>query len=149
MHHLSSPETRRCFTPTTSRTIAMLRPLCFAQWDRLFYFSGQAMKSLDVPKCKSICPQQLNPGVSIHLSSFAMSSSLFRDASEEAMIVCSCNVFSDHQVRSVVAKEARRPRMSDVYACLGCSAKCGRCAHTIKRILDDRPGSVHANATMY
>ena len=25
------------------------------------------------------------------------------------MIVCSCNVFSDHQVRSVVAKEARRP----------------------------------------
>ena len=32
------------------------------------------------------------------------------------MIVCSCNVFSDHQVRSVVAKEARRPRMSEVYA---------------------------------
>src|SRR6516162_4814305 len=45
------------------------------------------------------------------------------------MIVCSCNVFSDHQVRSVVAKEARRPRMSEVYAGLGCSAQCGRCAH--------------------
>ena len=44
------------------------------------------------------------------------------------MIVCSCNVFSDHQVRSVVAKEARRPRMSEVYACLGCNAQCGRCA---------------------
>ena len=29
------------------------------------------------------------------------------------MIVCSCNVFSDHQVRSAVAKEARRPRMSE------------------------------------
>jgi bacterioferritin-associated ferredoxin len=29
------------------------------------------------------------------------------------MIVCSCNVFSDHQVRSVVAKEARRPWMKD------------------------------------
>ena len=41
------------------------------------------------------------------------------------MIVCSCNVFSDHQVRSVVAKEARRSRMSEVYACLGCSAQCG------------------------
>ena len=38
------------------------------------------------------------------------------------MIVCSCNVFSDQQVRSVVAKEARRPRMSEVYAGLGCSA---------------------------
>ena len=52
------------------------------------------------------------------------------------MIVCSCNVFSDNQVRSVVAKEARRPRMSEVYAGLGCSAQCGRCAHTIKRIMD-------------
>ena len=38
------------------------------------------------------------------------------------MIVCSCNVFSDHQVRSVVAEEARRPRMSEVYAGLGCNA---------------------------
>ena len=53
------------------------------------------------------------------------------------MIVCSCNVFSDHQVRSVVAKEARRPRMSEVYACLGCSAQCGRCARTIRRLMDE------------
>ena len=42
-----------------------------------------------------------------------------------------------------------RPRMSEVYACLGCSAQCGRCAHTIKRIMDERPGSVHANASMH
>ena len=39
--HLSSPETRRYFTPTMARTIAMLRPLCFAKWDKIFYFSGQ------------------------------------------------------------------------------------------------------------
>jgi bacterioferritin-associated ferredoxin len=65
------------------------------------------------------------------------------------MIVCSCNVFSDHKVRSVVAKEARRPRMSEVYAGLGCSAQCGRCAHTIKRIMDDTPASVHAKATVH
>ena len=51
------------------------------------------------------------------------------------MIVCSCNVFSDHQVRSTVAKEARR--MSQVYAHLGCRARCGRCAPAIKRILDE------------
>ena len=63
------------------------------------------------------------------------------------MIVCSCNVFSDHQVRSVVAKEAWRPRMSEVYGCLGCSAQCGRCAHTIKRIMDES-GSA-ANASMH
>jgi bacterioferritin-associated ferredoxin len=65
------------------------------------------------------------------------------------MIVCSCNAFSDHQVRSVVAKEARRPRMSEVYASIGCSAQCGRCAHTIKRILDEKPASVHANASLH
>src|SRR3974390_1472960 len=106
------------------------------------------MKFLDVPKCKIACPPRLSPAVSAHLS-FAMSASLFRDALEGEMIVCSCNVFSDHQVRSVVAKEARRPRMSEVYSGLGCSAQCGRCAHTIKRILDDKPAAVHANATMH
>jgi hypothetical protein len=37
----SSPKKRRCFAPTMARTIAMLRPLCFAEWDRIFYFSGQ------------------------------------------------------------------------------------------------------------
>jgi bacterioferritin-associated ferredoxin len=39
--------------------------------------------------------------------------------------------------------------MSGVYASLGCSAQYGRCAHTIKRIMDERPGSVHANATIH
>jgi bacterioferritin-associated ferredoxin len=51
------------------------------------------------------------------------------------MIVCSCNAFSDHQVRSAVAQEARR--ISQIYACLRCRAQCGRCAHTIKRIMDE------------
>src|SRR6476659_5992433 len=36
--HLSSPETRRSFAPTVTGTIAMLRPLCFAEWDIYFYF---------------------------------------------------------------------------------------------------------------
>jgi bacterioferritin-associated ferredoxin len=27
--------------------------------------------------------------------------------------------------------------MSGVYAALGCAAKCGRCTHTIKNILED------------
>ncbi len=55
------------------------------------------------------------------------------------MIVCSCNVFSDHQVRSALAQEARR--MSQVYARLGCRAQCGRCACAIKRIMDETRGS--------
>lgn len=52
------------------------------------------------------------------------------------MIVCSCNVFSDAQVRSAIANSPRRPRLSRIYASLGCAAQCGRCAHTLKAILD-------------
>ena len=51
------------------------------------------------------------------------------------MIVCSCNVFSDQQVRSALAKASQRLRMSQVYNCLGYTAQCGQCAHTIKQIM--------------
>jgi bacterioferritin-associated ferredoxin len=52
------------------------------------------------------------------------------------MIICSCNVFSDQQLRSALAKATQRLRMSQIYDCLGCSAQCGQCAHTIKRIME-------------
>ena len=68
------------------------------------------------------------------------------------MIVCSCNVLSDHQVRTAVTKAARRTRMSQIFGCLGSSAQCGRCAHTIKRIMGDISnraiGSVTASAQL-
>jgi len=52
------------------------------------------------------------------------------------VIVCSCNVISDHQVRSVTAEHCVRAT-SEVYRCLGCSAACGRCARTIRDIVDE------------
>jgi bacterioferritin-associated ferredoxin len=52
------------------------------------------------------------------------------------MIVCSCNVLSDHDVRSAVEAERMRST-SRVYGCLGCSAQCGRCARTIRRLMDE------------
>ena len=52
------------------------------------------------------------------------------------MIVCSCNVLSDDEVRAV-ARTATRRTTSSVYACLGCRARCGRCAHTIRAIMDE------------
>jgi len=52
------------------------------------------------------------------------------------MIVCSCNVFTEAQVQRVVANTTTRPRMSKIYASLACSAQCGRCAHTIKTIIE-------------
>jgi bacterioferritin-associated ferredoxin len=54
------------------------------------------------------------------------------------MIVCSCNVFSDHDVRETLKASEKTPRTTcQVYHCLGCSAQCGRCARTIRRIMDE------------
>jgi bacterioferritin-associated ferredoxin len=52
------------------------------------------------------------------------------------VIVCSCNVLSDAQVKAAIAGAASRPRMSCVYSSLGCAARCGRCAHTIKSLVE-------------
>jgi bacterioferritin-associated ferredoxin len=54
------------------------------------------------------------------------------------MIVCSCNVFSDQQVRSTLAEAAQQLRMSQIYDCLGSGTRCGRCAHTIKQIMSGK-----------
>lgn len=49
------------------------------------------------------------------------------------MIVCSCNVLTDQDVRSAV-KAGRPHSTGQVYGRLGCSPKCGRCALIIRRI---------------
>lgn len=62
------------------------------------------------------------------------------------MIVCSCNVLSDDDIRAAVAESddaVRHPKQ--VYGCLGCSAECGRCARTIKTIIDEALGSCAAS----
>ena len=52
------------------------------------------------------------------------------------MIVCSCNVLSDGAVRDCLGPGPGCPRTpAQVYACLGCSPKCGRCARTIRAIM--------------
>ena len=57
------------------------------------------------------------------------------------MIVCSCNVLTDHDVRNAVNGAEDLPRNAkQIYGCLGCSAECGRCARTIKTIIDERFG---------
>ena len=62
------------------------------------------------------------------------------------MIVCSCNVLSDHDVRDAVKSADDLPRSAkQLYGCLGCSAECGRCARTIKTIIDEALGAcIHA-----
>jgi bacterioferritin-associated ferredoxin len=52
------------------------------------------------------------------------------------MIVCSCNVLSDEEVRTVAGTVTRRT-LSSVYVCLRCRVRCGRCAGTIREIMDE------------
>ncbi|WP_462121313.1 (2Fe-2S)-binding protein [Methylorubrum thiocyanatum] len=67
------------------------------------------------------------------------------------MIVCSCNVLSDGQVRACLQPGPGCPRTpAQVYGCLGCSPKCGRCARTIRSILRkamDEAAPAHACST--
>jgi len=59
------------------------------------------------------------------------------------MIICSCNVLTDDDVRGVVSDAGTMPprSASQVYGCLGCSAQCGRCARTIRRIVTEALGA--------
>jgi bacterioferritin-associated ferredoxin len=61
------------------------------------------------------------------------------------VIVCSCNVISDHQVRTVAAEQNARGT-SEIYRCLGCSVECGRCARTIHRIMDEALAALNGSS---
>jgi bacterioferritin-associated ferredoxin len=62
------------------------------------------------------------------------------------MIVCSCNVLTDKDVRSALAAEQTPRTPGQVYGCLGCGAQCGRCARTIRRIMDEALASASCGA---
>lgn len=52
------------------------------------------------------------------------------------MIVCSCNVLSDRDVRDSVSSRGDRPSVGAVFRHMGCEAKCGRCTRSIVAIVD-------------
>ncbi len=56
------------------------------------------------------------------------------------MIVCQCNMLSDTAIRDAAVEHAP-PRVSQVYACLGCRAECGRCTATVVSILREAASS--------
>jgi bacterioferritin-associated ferredoxin len=79
----------------------------------------------------------LHPAAAFHIDR----SRSITQGSADFMIVCSCNVISDHDVRNAVNAASDLPRSAkQVYGCLGCSAECGRCARTIKTIIDEALG---------
>ncbi|SFI17344.1 BFD-like [2Fe-2S] binding domain-containing protein [Bradyrhizobium sp. cf659] len=55
------------------------------------------------------------------------------------MIVCSCNIISDHDIRGVVVSANEELcSAAQVYNCLGCSVRCGLCSHSVRRILEEQ-----------
>jgi len=57
------------------------------------------------------------------------------------VIVCSCNCLTDAQVRESCTRAEGAARSTfEVYKCLGCSPKCGTCARTIRKIMDETLG---------
>ncbi|WP_084143709.1 (2Fe-2S)-binding protein [Methylocapsa acidiphila] len=53
------------------------------------------------------------------------------------MIVCSCHVLSDAKIRTALNGEACPRTPGAVYKCLGCSPSCGRCAATVRSIINE------------
>lgn len=51
------------------------------------------------------------------------------------MIVCSCNVLSDKQILATLQLGAGPQVASQVYSCLGCAPRCGRCLETVRALL--------------
>jgi bacterioferritin-associated ferredoxin len=56
------------------------------------------------------------------------------------MIVCSCNVLTEVDIRASIATLNGPTRVCDVYASLGCAAKCGGCAVTISALISEAEG---------
>ncbi len=52
------------------------------------------------------------------------------------MIVCSCNVLSDTDIRGCLRGEDAPLNVGAVYRCLGCTPKCGGCIGTIRTIIE-------------
>lgn len=62
------------------------------------------------------------------------------------MIVCSCNVISDHVVRRAVDDpDASVARVSCLFDRLGCRPQCGRCAGTLRRLIRESSNDTAAS----
>ncbi len=63
------------------------------------------------------------------------------------MIVCSCNLLTEAAIRDVLARPNAPVRAPDVYATLGCAAKCGGCAGSIENLINETNAERQENGT--
>ena len=55
------------------------------------------------------------------------------------MIICSCNVISDHDVREAfLSADVELWSTAQLYNCLGCLVQCGLCSRSVGRTLQER-----------
>lgn len=60
------------------------------------------------------------------------------------MIICSCNVLSDGDIKACLRPGPGCPRTTaDVYRCFGCGPKCGRCVRTIRALMNEAVREAH------
>ncbi|MGO9485210.1 MAG: bacterioferritin-associated ferredoxin [Rhodomicrobium sp.] len=64
------------------------------------------------------------------------------------MILCSCNVISDGAVRRSLAAPNPPRTPSQVHRHLGCTAQCGRCARSLRQIIDEAGPTSAASETL-
>jgi bacterioferritin-associated ferredoxin len=55
------------------------------------------------------------------------------------MIVCSCNVIREDEIRLAARRGCRTPE--DAYATLGCEVQCGCCLEYAQELIDEEQGS--------
>jgi bacterioferritin-associated ferredoxin len=53
------------------------------------------------------------------------------------MIVCSCNVVTDKEIRAALASGACPRTPFAVYKCLGRGLNCGRCIATVRTVINE------------
>ena|SRR5437660_3384292 len=53
------------------------------------------------------------------------------------MIICSCNVFSDGDVRALIEAQPPAAGIAQIFRGLGHEPQCGPCARTIRKIMDE------------
>jgi bacterioferritin-associated ferredoxin len=54
------------------------------------------------------------------------------------MIICSCNVLSDQDVRNAMTTGVPPRTISELFRFFGRRAQCGFCARSVKRVMDSR-----------
>jgi bacterioferritin-associated ferredoxin len=93
--------------------------------------------------CWTAHPPQLFYGPAtgpLHPARIRAKAAEYRLPGSTTVIICSCNVLSDHDVRTAMATSAPPRTTGEFFRYFGRIAPCGRCARSIRHIMDGPTG---------